>query len=124
MTKNWDGEAFTSIEVKSKKIKGLSVDLHWECGEGVSGDYDETDPQDEPLLRFDVLFNGEQLEDSSYCTNLRADDDPKLLKKAVAVILGEAEDSKTGDEEYNHGFHFKKRGERLSWIGIENGRLV
>jgi len=116
-------EAFENIEIKSKTHKGLSVELHWDCYEGVCGDYNDEDPTDEPLLRFDVMYNGEQLEDSSYCTNLRVDDDRKLLTRAVEAILSEAEESRTGDEEYNHGFHFKKRGEWLSHLCITNGKL-
>ena len=117
-------DAFKSILIKSKQIKGLSVELHWDCYEGVCGDYNEDDPTDEPLLRFDVLYNGEQLEDSSYCTNLRADDDRALLTRAVQAILAEAEDSRDGnDDDYNFGFRFKKRGEWLSHLCITNGKL-
>ena len=116
--------AFKSIRIKSKIIKGLEVELHWDCFEGVSGEYDSDDPQDEPLLRFDVIYKGEQIEDGSYCTNLRVDDDRKLLTKAVEALVSEAERCKTGDSEYNHGFHFKKVGEYMSWIRIENGKLI
>ena len=118
-------KAFKSIWIKSKQYKGLSVELHWDCREGVSGDFDDDDPTDEPLLRFDVMFKDEQLPDSSYCTNLRTDDDRKLLTKAVETILYEAEQSRSGDfkDEYNFGFHFKKTGEWLSHLGITNGKL-
>jgi len=111
-------EAFKNIEIKSKQIKGLSVDLNWDCYEGVNGDFDEEDPTDEPLLRFDVMYKGEQVDDASYCTNLRADDDRALLTRAVEAILQEAERS------YSDGrFHFKKTGEWLSHLCITNGKL-
>jgi hypothetical protein len=119
-------KAFKNIWIKSKQYKGLSVDLHWDCSEGVSGEYDEDDPTDEPLLRFDVLWNDEQLPDSSYCTNLRADDNRKLLRQATEAILAEAERSRTGnfEDDYDYGFKFKKIGEWLSHISITNGKVV
>lgn len=43
--------------------------LTWEyIGEGHSGDYDEEDTNDEPLLRASLTFDGEEVPDSSYCT--------------------------------------------------------
>ena len=110
--------SFKSIKIRSKQIKGLFVELHWDCAEGVSGDFDEDDPTDEPLLRFDVVYKDEQVDDASYCTNLRIDDDRKLLRKAVETILEEAERS------YSDGrFHFKKTGEWLSHLAITDGKL-
>lgn len=112
--------AFKRILIKSKQIKGLSVELHWDCAEGVSGDYDEDDPTDEPLLRFDVLYHDEQIDDGSYCTNLRIDDDRKLLTRAVKAILEEAERSYLPSQDR---FQFKKTGEWLSHLCITNGKL-
>ncbi len=111
------GESFKEINVKSKKMKGLSVVLEW-IGEGRSGDFDKEDKEDEPLLRFSVSYKDEEVDDSSYCTQLKAYDDRKLLRQAIKAVLKEAEDS------YSDGrFHFKKRGEFMSWLEIENGKL-
>ena len=120
---------FKGIAVKSKKIKGLSVELTWDCSEGHSGDYDPTDPTDEPLLRFDVILvdgkNYKEIQDGSYCTNLKATDDRKLLTKAVKCILNEAESTIYLTEDKEVAYHgFKRIMEGLSWIKIENGKVV
>lgn len=41
-----------------------------DLGEGRNGEYDESDPEDVPLLRFTVFKDGEQVEDASYCTTI------------------------------------------------------
>ena len=129
----WLGhQTFKEIIVKSRKVKGLSVSLNWDCGEGNEGDFNVDDPNDEPLLRFDVskitrqsksFARAEQLQDSSFCTQLTAYDDRKLLTKAAKVILKEAEENctvKRGKFEY----HWKRIMEGLSWMGIKDGKLV
>jgi hypothetical protein len=126
----WLGhQTFKEIVVKSRKVKGLSVSLNWDCFEGNEGDFDAEDPQDEPLLRFDVSMRlgsrglYQELQDSSFCTQLTAYDDRKLLTKAAQVILKEAEENctvKRGVFEY----HWKRIMEGLSWMGIKEGKLV
>ena len=37
-------------------------------GEGKDGDYDSNNPDDIALLRFDISFDGELMQDGSYCT--------------------------------------------------------
>lgn len=113
MTK-FNGE-FHPITVKSKTIKGLSVQLHWDCYEGWNGEYDQDDPDDSPLLRFDVNFNDEEMDDGSYCTQLKATDKRSLLVKATKVILSRAEDT------FNTGI--KRAMEEMSWLKIENNTL-
>ena len=59
----------------------VSVELE-HIGEGFDGDYDDTNPDDKPLLRFTVLLNDSQVDDASYCTALSNDissDDKKKL---------------------------------------------
>ena len=60
-------------------------------GEGYSGDYNPNDPDDEPLLRFDVYAQfGDtwaSIDDGSYCTCFSARADSELQKKAVEKIL-------------------------------------
>ncbi len=81
--------------------------------EGHCGDYDPDDPEDENLLRFTVYHNGEQVNDASYCTNIRADADRKAVKKAAERILREVYDPVMA------GYSVKKLCEGLSWIELE-----
>jgi hypothetical protein len=104
---------FKPIIIHSKKAKGLSVELSWDCQEGWSGDYDPKDPDDEPLLRFDVCLNGRCFDDGSYCTQLRATDPRRKLFKAARAILSEAEDS------ISNGC-FKRTMEWMSWISVDD----
>ncbi len=98
---------------------GVRVEIE-DIGEGISGDYDENDPEDIPLVRFYIscLVNGEweELEDASYCTQLPATLDENLLKVATDIILEEVKDR------ILEGHSIKKICERLSWIGEENVR--
>ena len=108
-------------------MKGLSVFLSWDCGEGVCGDYDPEDDDDVPLLRFDVIYgkDPEQVENGSYCTQLEATDDRRLLVKAAQTILKEAENSLSVKEDgtlERNGF--KRTMEWLSWIQVKDGKLV
>ena len=123
MAKGYKG-GFKAIEVRSQSIKGLSVELHWECGEGLDGDYMADDPNDVPLLRFDVLYKGEQIENASYCTQLKATDKRPLLLKAAKCILKDAEDSFYEIPDRGLAGVGKRQMEQLSWIGIENGKVV
>lgn len=66
----------------------------WEfIGEGMSGDYDPTDPEDTPLLRFSCYRYSlahetwEPLDDASYCTHLPISTPVEHLKIAAGVIL-------------------------------------
>ena len=74
----------------------VRVTLNW-IGEGVNGDYDDSDPNDEPLLRFDVdkFEEGEwtSVDDASYCTNLNAELSIEVLGAAANYILGVIYDS-------------------------------
>ena len=94
-----------------------NVKVIWEnIGEGHCGDYDETDPEDENLLRFTVYVNedGEwkEVDDSSYCTMVTADTGNEKLMELLNILM---------DEFYNV-LHYdtccsvKKLGERMSWI--------
>ena len=57
----------------------IKVELEW-IGEGWDGDYQEDDPEDDPLLRFTfyrkdamAIAGWDQIDDTSYCTQLIAD---------------------------------------------------
>lgn len=61
--------------------------LVWEhIGEGHNGDYDLSDPNDAPLLRADLFFNGTRCEDGSYCT-LAPDNTPREKLSAFSDAL-------------------------------------
>lgn len=80
-------------------------------GEGYNGDYDDTDPSDRQLLRFDVYLNGEPVDDASYCTQIPATiDNPTKIKMETAIL----------DAVYEplvNGYSIKKLCEKLSWLG-------
>lgn len=67
---------------------GVGVSLSY-IGEGFSGDYDPSDPNDLPLLRFTVYrADGDEYTDDaeSYCTSLPAtisEDDGNLIVEAI-----------------------------------------
>lgn len=51
----------------SHRQDGFTTQITWTyCDEGVDGDYDPEDPEDEPRLRADVVFDGRN--PLSYCT--------------------------------------------------------
>lgn len=66
-----------------------------DIGEGYSGDYDESDPNDRPLVRFYVskwnpeIGDFEDLVDASYCTLIHAEDtdgQQALLYRLIEMI--------------------------------------
>ncbi len=84
-------------------------------GEGICGDYNPDDPEDVNLLRFDVsILRGrqyEEVEDASYCTQMPADTDPKVLLKALRYLLKEYSVLQNDPD-----VSVKKLGEQLSWM--------
>jgi hypothetical protein len=98
-------------------IRG-NVRIEWEyLGEGVCGDYDPDDKNDEPLLRFTVSkkINGnwEQIEDASYCTLVNIYTPKKTLKEYLRVIYQNVSGDVRG------GMSIKRCCEWLSWIGSD-----
>jgi len=112
---------FESSElIASYEIKGeVRVNIGW-IGEGWCGDFDEDDPDDEPLLRFDVhdlkypkdmeeeetWWNCRSRQDNSYCTQLPAWTPIERLQEICKAIA----ESVAGEE------HWKRRLEEWSWI--------
>jgi hypothetical protein len=82
--------------------------------EGMSGDYDESDPNDVNLLRFDVSqFDGEkwiEVPDASYCTMMPASSPHQVLKVGLKLIM-----DAIYDDVNLHG-KAKRTCESLSWI--------
>lgn len=89
------------------------VMVEWvDCGEGLCGDYDPTDPTDEALLRYDafVKVTGTDMDeirglefgdgdewgykqDSSYCTMTRVDTHGPVLQALAKIIANQLADS-------------------------------
>lgn len=91
----------------------VSVELE-HIGEGFDGDYDDTNPNDKPLLRFTVLLDDLQVDDASYCTALSddiSDDDKKRVAEYILNIIY---------DDVVNGYSIKKICERLSWVTLEN----
>lgn len=95
--------------------------VEWvDLGEGFSGDYDPSNPDDQALLRFDVLeltnihglfsdspvMEWEVLDDASYCTQMPADSSDVVLRRGATMIMN-ATYGKT---------NIKRICEGLSWI--------
>jgi hypothetical protein len=88
--------------------------LEW-IGEGEDGDYRPQDPNDRPILRFDVSQkdeNGEweDVPDSSYCMQLDARLPRATRELAANLIL------RTVEEAHAAGLSLKRVCERLSWM--------
>jgi len=99
----------------SLKRGNVEVTLDW-IGEGWEGDWNPADPEDGPLLRFDVYHKGEAVDNASYCTRLRATDSRAILKRAVKVIMDEVFDPLQGEVPCS----IKKTCEYLSWLCVED----
>ncbi|USN15602.1 hypothetical protein KIKIMORA_04840 [Brevundimonas phage vB_BpoS-Kikimora] len=81
-------------------------------GEGADGDYDQTDPGDEPLMRVSVERKGadgawEYVEDSSYCTRISARASEAAKRLALLYILNGLPSGSV-----------KRYMERMSWIEV------
>lgn len=85
----------------------IKIELDW-VSEGLNGDYEPDDPQDEPMLRFWIMrrireddpkvkdarlipdknhLNWQEVDDASYCTQLKATDPRGKLIWATQFIL-------------------------------------
>jgi hypothetical protein len=96
----------------------VRVVLDDDCNEGWFGNYDPTDNEDEPLLRFTVQRRdpGERdswsdVDDASYCTGLNVDAPQEEIDQALQLILWAVGDA------VRAGISIKKACERLSWVG-------
>ena len=92
MSEDWTSkiESFIPVEVVNDD---QTVKVEWAyIGEGWYGDFDPTDPTDEPLLRFSVLTkkpdtDWDYAEDASYCTMNQIDTDSKDLEGMGSIII-------------------------------------
>jgi hypothetical protein len=86
------------------------VKVTWiDIGEGLSGDYDEEDPDDIPLLRYDTYVHRDKvgnleleddgesewltLDDGSYCTQVPVDTDSRILKSLARKMANQLSDA-------------------------------
>jgi hypothetical protein len=88
----------------------VRVDLHDETNEGWNGDYNADDPTDELLLRFDISYQGEPVDNASYCTQIPANISDQQANQVLRLIMQEVKSSVIG------GVSIKKKCEYLSWI--------
>lgn len=83
-------------------------------GEGFHGEYDPTDPDDQPLLRFSVYQRGEgeweQVENASYCTQLNAGISLSDQIQICRTILGRVKPLINSDKS------LRRECEDLSWL--------
>jgi hypothetical protein len=95
------------------------VKVEWvRLGEGYWGDYDENNPNDTELLRFDVSWmdeGGEWIDpgDVSYCTLFPASATPEQMQKGLEILMNAFYDPMMD------GYPCKKLGEEMSWISLE-----
>lgn len=80
-------------------------------GEGRDGDYNDSDKNDVEFLRFDVSFDGNVLQDGSYCTLIPVHTEENVLKTGLEMIMDRVKDN------CQDGDCPKKVLEELSWIG-------
>jgi hypothetical protein len=102
-----------SVEGKRLVRGTVAVDLE-DIGEGLSGDYDESDGDDKPLLRFTVcrVEGGELVEvpDGSYCTRVDARAEAAVRQAILEAIMEQVHAPAAA------GLSVKDLCERLSWI--------
>jgi len=93
------------------------IKVEWEdIGEGLSGDFNDKDPNDISLLRFyvSVKDGGEwaEADDASYCTRMPTSTPKDILRKGLKLIYDRVHDIvKNGS--------IKKICEDLSWLSPE-----
>jgi hypothetical protein len=110
-----------NVEKDSRHFEGSAPELalidgrykvEWvNLGEGRDGDYNSDDPDDVELLRFDISFDGELVQDGSYCTLLPVDTPENILKKGLERIMDSINEECRSD-----GSCSRKVFEELSWI--------
>jgi hypothetical protein len=91
-----------------------------DIGEGLSGEYDPSDPNDVELLRMTVCRGGatvnedEPVEDGSYCTGISAYASREELRRLCEIIMDRVHGPLTA------GQSIKRICEELSWLSEED----
>lgn len=104
---------------KDYEIRKGNLKVVWEwIGEGWNGDYNDTNSEDEPLLRFSCYKktgkgnswdDWTQMDDASYCTRMPITSKKKWLKQGALEIIDAIEHES-----------YKRRLEELSWFEPED----
>ena len=101
---------------ESLEYKDIRVHLDY-SGEGYHGDYDPSDEDDKPLLRYSIeqKIEGEWqwLKNASYCTDLTTDLTKEQAKDALLYLAKKAHPS------IEKGY-WKRVCEELSWVSIKD----
>lgn len=98
--------------------------VEWvDLGEGLEGDFDPSESDDEHLLRFEFSQRNETgdfipVDDASYCTAVSRSTPADQLKRLLEVIMGHAFPN------LEAGLGIKKVCERMSWINERQGDLA
>jgi hypothetical protein len=75
-------------------VKKGRWDLEWDyIGEGDVEEYDSSNPNDTPRLRATLLYDGEPVEDGSYCTLATPSTPKDELVAAAEALLATVGDS-------------------------------
>lgn len=116
-------DAFFENEYYLPALVRNDVKIEWvNLGEGYDGDYDKDNPEDVNLLRFDVSVfkDGEwhEVEDGSYCTQVPATTNKKLLEKILASFMNYIYDDVVGFGKA------KRKCEMLSWTSPDNNIAI
>lgn len=117
---NYDhaGEEMTKWVIPNK----VRVSIGW-IGEGISGEFNEDDPGDAPLLRFDAYdlahpdendWDCRSRQDASYCTCL-----PAWLPVSVLTAVCRAIAESIADES-----HWKRLLEEWSWADEDDAKAI
>ena len=115
----------TVLTIKDDRLMVELADI----GEGTHGDYDPSDPDDMPLIRFYVYERADDpdyedgwrpVEDASRCTAIPLDTSREKLEAIAKVIFGEFEDALPTEET---GASIKAIADRLSWLDDTDGEV-
>ena len=101
----------THMDYSGMKLEREGIRVSWEdIGEGMNGDYNDKDPDDQPLYRFYVDLNTSHYPDdpeavtadedgwfepvnNSYCTLVNADTTPEdVLQKGLRILWSSVKD--------------------------------
>lgn len=108
----------------TKAKDGVMVEII-NIGEGVQGDYNENDPEDINLLRFDIYTNESHTSNAnesgwesvdSWCTMLPATMDNTKITRALNMLFDEFYNALKND----HTVSIRRLGDTLSWISEED----
>ena len=109
--------AITRFEPVGAEEDKIKVEWDW-LGEGNSGDYQPSDPEDQPFLRFTVYqtqgAEWHEIDDSSYCTLIPITTPEEMLGKLARYILDKVK------TELKQGHRVKGICERLSWVTVKD----